>query len=149
MQSQAGQAWVPGTALAWPRPAGRHGRASLWLTCPKMQLSPGSSLSLGSKVGRGQEASQTQAGAGTHTPRATMMVFPDARALKPASFTAGGENGFPEAFRSVFADLCCDMLKKPPLWLVPELSKHFLTVSKVWRGARDSSRTVPPHSSPH
>ena len=90
-----------------------------------MQPSPGSSLSLGSKVGRGQEASQTQAGAGTDSPRAAMMVFPDARALEPASCTTGGENGFPEAFRAVFADLCCNMLKKPPLRLVPELNKRF------------------------
>ena len=72
-----------------------------------------------------QEASQTQAGAGTDSLRAAMMVFPDARALEPASCTAGGENGFPEAFRAMFVDLCCNMLKKPPLRLVPELSKRF------------------------
>lgn len=110
---------------AWPQPVGRDSRASRWLTCPETQPSPGSSLRLSSKVVRGQEASQTQAGAGTHTLRAAMMVFPDAPALEPASSMAGGENGFPEAFRAMFTDLSYNMLKKPPLQPVPEPSRHF------------------------
>ena len=111
----------PGLASAHGKRRPRQPLAHL----PRTQPSPGSSLRLGSKVVRGQEASQTQAGGGTHALRAAMMVFPDAPALEPASSMAGGENGFPEAFRAMFTDLSCNMLKKPPLQPVPEPSRHF------------------------
>lgn len=131
-----------GTALAWPRPAGKTRPCQSLAHLPRDAAGPGSSLSLGSKVDAARRHRRPRLVPGTHT-RATMMVFPDARALRgPAIFLAGGKTVSRRPSGPCLTDLCCEHAEKAAPSGLCQSSANIFSLSQRCGGARDSSRTV-------